>query len=111
MTITYTWKVTSVKVKDADSLKNAIVQTYWEKIGVDEAGNTGTFNGATPFTPDLEKADSFVPYEQLTEENVLDWIKSVVTGEYEQHVNRQIQKQIDQKVNQVKEADMPWANK
>ena len=53
MAITYTWEVTSLKVKDvSDTKANAVVQTYWKKIGTDENGNTGTFSGATPFTVD-----------------------------------------------------------
>ena len=34
MAITYTWKVTSLKVKDvSDTKPSAVVQTYWQKIG------------------------------------------------------------------------------
>jgi endonuclease I len=52
---------------------------------------------------------TFVPFEELTEEMVLDWIKAVVVGGYEEHVNAQIQKQIDEKHNPVVEAALPWA--
>ena len=51
MAVTYTWKVTSLKVKDvSEDRTNAIVQTYWTKTGTDEDGNQGVFSGATPFT-------------------------------------------------------------
>jgi hypothetical protein len=111
MAITYTWKVTSLKTKNvADNMPNAVVQTYWQKIGTDENGNTGTFSGATPFTVDpTDDSGPFIPFEQLTEEDVLTWIKSIVVGSYEEHVNGQIQKQIDEKVNPVSEASLPWA--
>lgn len=111
MAITYTWKVTSLKTKNvADNMPNAVVQTYWQKIGTDENGNTGTFSGATPFTVDpTDESGPFIPFDQLTEEDVLTWIKSIVVGSYEEHVNGQIQKQIDEKVNPVSEASLPWA--
>jgi hypothetical protein len=111
MAITYTWKVTSLKTKNvADNMPNAVVQTYWQKIGTDENGNTGTFSGATPFTVDpTDDSGPFIPFDQLTEEDVLTWIKSIVVGSYEEHVNGQIQKQIDEKVNPVSEASLPWA--
>ena len=110
MSITYTWKVTGIKVKDEGSNTNAVVQTYWTKTGTDDNGNEGTFHGATPFTSTtMPEGDVFVPFEQLTEDMVLDWIKDVVVGQYEEHVNEQIAKQIDSKVNPVTDAPMPWA--
>lgn len=109
MAITYTWKVTSLKVKDEGDNTNAVVQTYWTKTGTDENGNTGVFSGATPFTSVKVPAGEFVPFNQLTEETVLGWIQDIVVGQYEEHVNGVIAKQIDQKVNVVKDADLPWA--
>jgi len=111
MSITYTWKVTSLKVKDvSEDRTNAIVQTYWAKTGTDEDGNQGVFSGATPFTFDPEDdSGPFIPFEELTEENVLDWIKSVVIGSYEDHVNSKIAEQITNKVTPTTEAKLPWA--
>jgi hypothetical protein len=111
MTITYTWKITGIKVKDVtDNKPSAVVQTYWQKTGRDEAGNEGTFSGATPFTVDPTDAEGpFVPFEELTEQMVIDWIKSVVVGGYEEHVNGQIQKQIDEKISPIAEPSLPWA--
>lgn len=111
MAITYTWKVTSVKVKNVSDVKqNAVVQTYWQKIGTDENGNEGTFSGATPFSVDPTDGDGpFIPFDQLTEQDVIDWIKKVVVGSYEEHVNAQIQKQIDEKISPVSEPTLPWA--
>lgn len=111
MSITYTWKVTGIKVKDEGSNTNAVVQTYWTKTGEDENGNKGTFNGATPFTSTtMPEGDTFVPFEELTEEIVLGWIQDIVVGQYEDHVNAQIQKQIDAITNPVTDAVLPWAS-
>lgn len=104
MALTYTWKVTGLK-KNTDG---TVVQTYWQKIGTDEDGNEGTFSGATPFSGD-PAAEGYIAFGDLTEADVLEWIQGVVVGGYEEHVNGQIQKQIDQKVNVVSEASMPWA--
>lgn len=109
MTITYTWKITGLRVKDEGNLTNAVVQTYWTKTGVDENGNEGTFSGATPFTvnPD-DESGPFIPFEQLTEEDVLSWIKTVVVGSYEEHVNSKIKEQIEAKKNPIIDAKLPW---
>lgn len=110
MSITYTWSITSIKTKTEGTNVNAVVQTYWKKTGKDSADHEGTFSGATPFTTTTMPAGAvFVPFDQLTEEIVLGWVKAVVVGGYEEHVNAQIAKQIDEKINTVTEAKMPWA--
>jgi hypothetical protein len=110
MTISYTWKVTSIKTKTEGANQGAVVQTYWTKTGKDSADNEGTFSGATPFTTTTMPAGAtFVPLTELTEETVLTWIKAVVVGGYEEHVNGVIQKAINEKVTPVTEAQMPWA--
>lgn len=110
MAITYTWKITGLKTREVAGTQGAVVQTYWEKIGTDENGNEGKFSGATPFTPDpTDTSGPFIPFEQLTEQDVINWIKTVVVGSYEEHVNGKIQEQIEAKTRPVVEAAMPWA--
>lgn len=106
----YTWKLKSLKRKDSSDLKNIIVQTYWKKIGINSNGTEGVFEGATPFDLKTVNPNNFVPYEELTEEMVLSWIKSQVVGQYEQHVNEQIAKQIEEKERPVVEVTggFPW---
>jgi|TARA_R110002072_G_scaffold215081_1_gene372194 hypothetical protein len=107
MAITYTWEITSLKTKTEGSNTDAVVQTYWKKTGTDDAGNVGSFSGATPLTS--SGVASFTAFTDLTETNVIDWIKAVVIEDYETHVNAQIQKQIDEAVTPVTEKNMPWA--
>ena len=114
MSITYTWEITSLKTKnetlgDGVVLPNAVCQTYWKKIGTDEDGNEGTFSGATPFSAENLTADNFADFDTLTESVVLGWIQALVVGGYEEHVNSQIQKQIDEQVTPITESAMPWA--
>lgn len=110
MSITYTWAVKSLKTRTEGSNANAVVQTYWEKVGTDAAGNTGTFSGATPFTTTtMPEGSTFIPLAELTEEIVLGWIQAVVTGSYEEHVNGTIAKQLAEKATPISETHMPWA--
>ena len=112
MSMTYTWEVTGLKTRDevnsdGVTLQNAVVQTYWKKTGTDADGNEGSFAGATPFTAASVPEGEFVAFADLTEATVLGWIQNVVIGDYETHVNQQIQKQIDDQA--ISEASMPWA--
>ena len=106
----YSWKLTSLKRKDTSEFNNVVVQTHWKKIGTDENGNTGEFSGATPFDLSTVDPTNFTSYEDLTEEDVLGWIQSVVVGDYENHVNSQIAKQIQDKVSPITEVTggFPW---
>ena len=107
MAITYTWSVFGLKITNTGNLQGYVVNAQWKKIGTDDSGNTGTFNGATPFTPDPSQPD-FVPFDQLTEEIVLSWIQPVVTGSYEEHVNGVIAKEIAGKIDPITEVTPPW---
>lgn len=113
MSLTYTWKVTGLKIKQEAGFNNAVVQTYWAKIGTDEDGNEGKFNGATPFTVDPDQP-TFIPFDQLTEADVLGWVQGVVVGDYELHVNEQIAKDLESKLNPDTEIskidELPWSN-
>ena len=113
MSMTYTWEVTSIQTKDETNIdkatnKDAVIQTRWKKIGKDSDGNEGVFNGATPLTSVNTSASDFKALADLKESDVLGWIQAQVTGDYEVHVNAQIQKQIDEKA--IKNPDMPWAS-
>lgn len=112
MALTYTWALKSLKKADVDSLSGVIVQTHWTCTGTDEDGDEGVFNGATPFDPAQVDAENFTAYEDLTEEQVLGWIKGVVVGSYKEHVDAQIAKQIADKkvpVEEVADGQFPWS--
>ena len=112
MALTLSWEVTGVKTNnqvntDGDTLADAVVQTYWKCTGTDADGNEGSFSGATPFSAENVPAGSFVAFADLTEATVLGWIQAVVVDGYMDHVQEQIQKQIDSAT--VQEPDLPWA--
>ena len=116
MALTYTWKIKSLKKQDDPSvdLNDIIVQTYWECTGTDSAGNSGTFHGATPFEPDKVDPNNFTAYENLTEAQVLGWIQDQVNSNpnYKDHIDQQIQKQIDAIVKPMTEVtgeSLPWS--
>jgi len=112
------WKLNSLRkqsMKGTD-IHNVIVGTQWQVTGQDEDGCTAIFNGATPFDLSTLDTGSFVPYEELTEEIVLGWIKSQVSGShgsaYWHHISERIQAEIDSTVTShqhVFSDDMPWS--
>ena len=116
MALTYTWKIKNLKrgSNPSGDLDGVIVQTYWDCTGTDADGNSGTFAGATPFDPTQVDAENFTAYENLTEAMVLGWIQNEVNTKpgYKDHIEGQIQKQIDAVIKPIIEVDstaLPWA--
>jgi hypothetical protein len=108
MAVTYTWRITGLKTSSVNGSDNVVVQTYWEKIGRD-GSIEGKYVGATPFSSSkIPEGYTFKPFSKLTETEVLEWIKAIVVGPYEQHVNEQIQKHIDEQKSPVVESTLPW---
>lgn len=107
-TLSFAWAVDSVKVKNENGNSNAVIQTYWTLAATDNANNTGTFKGATPFTT-VGMSGDFKAFESLTEADVITWIQGQVVGNYEDHILEQIVKQLDAQVVEVSEPNLPWA--
>lgn len=110
MEINYTWKLLSLKKVNTSNLNDVIIQTVWEKIGINEDGVTGTFLGSTEFDLDSVDPNNFISYENLTEENVLGWVHSIVIEGYEKYVNKVILDQILEKTSAIVQVDsgFPW---
>lgn len=106
MAITYSYKITSLeRAPKLGELNDVITRVRFTYTGVDEDGIEGSFQGATPMpAPD---SASFTPLADLTEADVIEWVK--VTHPIE-HMQEQIQKQIDrQKTPKYEATDLPWA--
>ena len=116
MAFTYTYTVRNLKVQDqvnaaGETLTNAVVQTYWEIQGTNEAGQVGSFSGATPFSAANVPAGSFTAFEDLEESHVTGWIAAVIAADaqYKAHIDEQIQKDIDRNVaTEVSGPELPW---
>jgi hypothetical protein len=117
MALTYTWKLTGLKKQTTAVFDDLVIGTRWKVTGTDEDGFEGSFDGATPLDiPDADEA-GYIPYEELTEELVLGWIKQTVSGSnpatnYWDHINGRILKAIDGKKNvttEIQETDLPWS--
>jgi hypothetical protein len=116
MGYTYEWSVTGIKRATSDSINDAVIGTKWKVICTDSDGNTGQFDGATPF--DLKTIDtgSFIEYADLTETQVLGWIKHTVSSSastnYWDHIQGQMDKQINKNklsIIEVNDIDLPWS--
>lgn len=120
MVITYSWDILTLSVRDEDTDHlNAVVNVKWRKIGTDESGNQAYFEGSTSFSAANVPPEDYIPFNQLTKEVVLSWVKEkiearITTGEYtfceDDTINQNIEKQINSIRNPIRPVPLPWAN-
>jgi hypothetical protein len=111
MDFTYTWAVTSLTTATISDLPNVVLNVKWTLTGTEADGDFGVFNGATPLTTNDITSETFVPFNELTEELILSWIKPVVfdNAAYKQHIDQQINKQIlGKKESLDSNKPLPW---
>ena len=116
MGYTYEWSVTGIKKATSDDISDAIIGTQWKVICTDDDGNTGEFSGATPFDLNTIDTENFTEYQNLTEVQVLNWIKNTVSGSsstnYWSHIQGQMDKQIERtkySFTEVSDVSLPWS--
>lgn len=108
MAITYTWEVVSIKAKKDEKGQDYIHEVFWRKSGKDSDGIVGSFDGImNAETVPLQENAKFIPFNKLKESDVLNWVKSTAAS-YEDHVDRVIQKNIDEQKKVLVEMPLPW---
>jgi hypothetical protein len=121
MAITFKWSVTKVKVTQQNDKANVVTNVEWLVQGTDDVNNLAAFASGVK---SLTLGDSFTPYAQLTEQQVLDWCFApevitwkgvdnteqsttrLIKDEGEAQVSGQIARQLAQK---AAEPALPWA--
>jgi hypothetical protein len=91
--ITYTWKIETIKAINDGAFKNAIVQVYWTKTGTTEDNKTGVFKSCTSFSTNDILSEKFVDIKDVSEEMIIDWIKSGLSEDATAYINAAIESQ------------------
>jgi hypothetical protein len=110
MAVDYSYKINGLDVNPSlDGLSDVVIRARYIYSGVDtETNNSGSIIGATPMN--APNSSSFTPLSELTESEIINWIKAVVPNTQIAHMNEKIQIQIDsQNVVKYFEEDLPWA--
>jgi hypothetical protein len=101
---TLSWIIERLLVKPTEgSLTDVVITADWRCNGTDET-YSGTCYGSTSFSP---PSGEFTPYEDLTQEQVLDWCyaNGVDQAAIEANVSLQINDQINPPVVTL---PLPW---
>jgi len=103
--ITLSWIIERLLVKPTEgTLTDVVITADWRCNGSQDS-YSGTCYGSCSFAP---PTDAFTPYDQLTEQQVLDWCfaNGVDKTAIEANVTAQIQNQINPPVVVL---PLPWA--
>jgi len=95
--MTITWKINNLERQTSDGLVTVV---HWGATAVDGDYSVGIVN-----TQALERGDSFVNYDTLTEETVLGWLWSKIDKDA---VEASLTAQIEAQKAPVTANGLPW---
>lgn len=91
------------------SLPDGCVMTAHWRVSKTEGEASGSVYGTVSFPAKDPSEPDFVPYEQLTEAQVLGWVKEQMGAETVAAHEAAVQAQIDAQLNPTSAAGLPWA--
>ena len=105
---TFNWTVKQLLTETIDGEQNYVVIANYDVVGVDGV-YTSSLSDSVRFS--TSNVDNFTPYEDLTNEIVVGWIKSVLGPDTVANYEESIQGQIDAQINPPvtpQNTPLPW---
>ena len=109
MAVSYFWTINPLECYPTASGESDVVFTAHWQLHAQEIVNEVTWSATSIGTAavPLHSGSEFIPFEDLTEEEVVAWLDVVAD---KPHMQQQIQKQINNQTNpQNVPAPLPWA--
>ena len=105
MSATITWQIEWMQCKPTEgSYTDVVITSGWRCNGVQDTYNASIYGSASFPMPE----GTFTPYDQLTQEQVLEWVWA--SGINKADVEAGVQGQIDNLVNPpIVTLPLPWA--
>jgi hypothetical protein len=102
MSTTNTWKIAQLERETADGY------VFTAHYTVD--ASDGTYNAGAYGSVGLEKPETLVPFADLTEEQVVGWVKAAIGGaDKVAEVETALQAQLDEQKTPTKASGTPWS--
>lgn len=108
MTNKYNWNITQLDCyPSVQGESDVVFNVHWEVIGNDSNGHIGRVYGTQSIN--LNPDDSFIPYNELTQQQVIDWVSSAMGSDKIADIHFDIDEQIERQVNPpVISPALPW---
>ena len=88
-----------------------VVNVLWTLTG-DQQGTIASIGGSTQFAPPADANGNFTPYDQLTQEQVIGWVKEALGPQGVANYEANVQGQIDSILNppvSPQDTPLPWS--
>ena len=102
MTATAEWNIAQLERHLTDG---AVYTGHWT-VSLEEEGESASAYGSVGFS-DPDPAD-FTPYDELTKEQVVGWVKDALGEEQVTSVEESLANQIQKKLNPTDASGIPW---
>jgi hypothetical protein len=81
--MTYTWEILWLDTKDVVdpngvTLSKAVLEVQFKRVGTDDDSNRFAIGGVAALNTDALESSSFIAFESLTEEQVLNWVTAEI---------------------------------
>jgi hypothetical protein len=103
--IKYCWKIENLLKKNTDNLENVIYNITWNRCAVDLTNNIATSLCSSLVLEIPTNYEGFIPYEQLKEEDVINWLNENINLE---KLDEKLEDQIQYNRSLVHPPNFPW---
>ena len=103
MSTTFSWNVANLERHTADGVVFTVHYTISADDNVYSSSAYGSIGLEAPET------DSLIPFDDLTEDMVVGWVKDKLGDEKVAEIEVALQTQLDQKHSPTKAAGVPWS--
>ena len=104
----YSWKIENFLKKNTENLENVIYSITWTRTAVDPTNNIPLHLASINSNTSLEipvNDENFIPYEELTEQNIIDWLDENIDCE---KLDKKLLDQIEYDRSLVQSPNFPW---
>jgi hypothetical protein len=105
---TYHWEILSITKMNLVSKSNVIFKIIWRLIGIDPNGVEGVFKGSTELTIPNQFDENFIEYENLTEQNIINWIQQILNMDDVYSAIDDAMEKNKQQIEVVFDGQYPW---
>ncbi len=103
MATTFTWGINTLDRETDDGFVFTAHYTVNAEDGTYSAGAYGSIG--------FQRPDNLIPYNQLDEPTVIDWVKEALGGDEKiAEIEAALQAQLDEQRHPSKAAGVPWAS-
>jgi hypothetical protein len=105
---TYNWEILSISKKSTENKNNVIFKIIWRLIGINPNGVEGVFKASTELTIPNQFDDNFIEYENLTQQNIINWIQQILNMDDVYSAIDDAMEKNKQQIEVVSDGQYPW---